>query len=123
MLLIIRRPRYARDDAEDGAQSVIHAVDRIGNPTAAAAMPAFAFEDRVEERARAGRSSGRHRVEDASVRLLLERRFAKKLLRVRIACQRALALGAVTGLVPVFRRFHPANGDVEPGHAVPPAAE
>ena len=122
MLLVVRRARDARNDAEDGAQSVVHAVNRVGDPTAAAPVPALAFQDGVENTARSG-GGRRHRVQDAGVRFFLEGGFAQKLLRVGIVGESAFALGAITRFVAILRRFHPANGDVEPGHPVPPAIE
>src|ERR1700686_1388877 len=122
MLLIVRGTRDAGDDAKDGAESVVHTVNRVGHPTAAASVPAFAFQDGVENTARSrGRRS--HRVQDARMRFFLEGGFAQKLLRVGIVGESAFALGAITRFMAVFRRFHPANGDVEPSHPVPPAIE
>jgi hypothetical protein len=47
----------------------------------------------------------------------------EKFQRIRIAGESALALGPVTRFVTILRRFHPANGDIKTGDAVPPAAE
>ena len=48
MLLVVRRARHAGNNSEDGAESIVHAVDCVGHPTAAAAVPAFAFQNGVE---------------------------------------------------------------------------
>ena len=53
MLLIIGRAGDAGDDAEDRAEAVVHAVNRVRHPAAAAAMPAFAFQNGVEQTFRA----------------------------------------------------------------------
>ena len=53
MLLVIGRPGDAGDDAEDRAESIVHPVDGVRHPAAAASVPAFAFQDRVEETLRA----------------------------------------------------------------------
>ena len=53
----------------------------------------------------------------------LEGGFAQKFLRVGIVRESAFALRAITRFMAILRRFHPANGDVETGHPVPPAIE
>src|SRR3954471_12587985 len=112
MLLIVRRAGYTRDDAEHGAESVVHAVNRVRNPAAASAVPAFALQNGVERSARSGGSGGGPGVENAGVSFFLERGFAEKFLGVGIAGERAFALGTVTRFMPVFRGLHPANSDV-----------
>ncbi len=53
MLLVIGRAGYAGDDAEDRAKAVIDSVNRVRHPAAAAAVPAFAFQNGVEQTFRA----------------------------------------------------------------------
>ena len=53
MLLVVGRAGDAGDDAEDRAEAVVHAVNCVRHPAAAAAVPAFAFQDRVEQTFRA----------------------------------------------------------------------
>ena len=48
MLLIIGRSGHTGDDAEDRAESVVHAVNGVRHPAPAATMPALALQDRVE---------------------------------------------------------------------------
>ena len=53
VLLVIGRAGHAGDDAEDCAQAVVHPVNCVRHPAAAAAMPAFAFQNRIEQALRA----------------------------------------------------------------------
>ncbi len=53
MLLVIGRAGHAGNDAEDRAETVVHAVNRVRHPTAAASVPALAFQDLVEQTLRA----------------------------------------------------------------------
>ena len=57
------------------------------------------------------------------MRFLFESGFVQKFQRVRIVREGTFALRAIPRFMPIFRRFHPANRDIEPGDAVPPAAE
>ena len=92
MLLVVRCAGNAGNNAEDGAETVVHAVNCISDPAAAAAMPAFPFQDGIERGARSRRSGWRHGVEDAGVRFFFERGFVEKFQGVGIVCQGAFTL-------------------------------
>ena len=64
---------------------------------------------RVERGARSGGGGRRHGVENAGVRLFLERGFVQEFQGIGIVRESALALGTVTRFVLVLGRFHPAN--------------
>src|SRR5205809_3499357 len=119
MLLVIRRPGYAGNDSENRAESIVCAVYRVGNPTAAAPMPAFTFEDFVQCGART--DWWRHRAQRARMRFFLERTFPQKFLNILLASERALGLIVKFRFLLFFRGFHATNGNLWSGDLVPPA--
>ena len=76
MLLVVCCARDAGNNSEHGAQSIVDAVNRIRHPTSTPAMPAFAFQDRVEHSARA--KLRHHCVQSASMRFFSRALSRKK---------------------------------------------
>src|ERR1700745_2214957 len=101
MLLIIRRASHAGNNSEYGAKSIICAVDRVGDPTAAAPMPAFALQDFVQRGARADR--WRHGAERSRMRFFFECTLPQKFLHVLFTGESALGLLMKFGFLPFFR--------------------
>ena len=121
MLLIVRGAGDAGNNSKHRAESIVCAVDRIGHPTAAATMPAFALQDLVERGARANRR--RHGAQALGHALFLQARSsAENPARLLLRPTRA-RLVAKFGFLLFFRRFHPANGDFGSRNFVPPAIE
>src|SRR6267143_5567097 len=121
MLLIICRAGYARNNSEYRAQPIVRAVDRIGDPTAASPVPAFALQDFVQRGARANR--GCHGTKRSRMRFFLDCALPQKFLHIFFAGQGTLSLLMKFGFLPFFRRFHPTNSDVGSRNFVPPATE
>src|SRR5437762_14298407 len=121
MLLIICRARYARHNSKYRAQAIVRAVDRVGDPTAASPMPAFALQDFVQRGAWANRR--RHGAKRSGMRFFLECAFPQKFLHVLFTGESTLGLVMKFGFLPFFRRLHSPNGDLGPGNFVPPTAE
>src|SRR5438874_10988294 len=121
MLLIVRRTRDAGDNSEYGAESILHAIKCVPHPTATAPMPAFAFQNGVEHRARA--ELRHHCLQRACVRSFFDRAFAKKIFYVVFASENPLALIAKRGFVFFFRRFHSADRDLSSKRAIQPALQ
>ena len=121
MLLIVRRTRDAGDNSEYGAESIVHSINCVRHPTATAPMPAFAFQNGVEHRARA--ELRHHCLKRARVRFFFDRAFAQKILHVMFAGKNALTLIAKRGFVFFFRRLHPANCNLGPKRAIQPALQ
>ena len=75
-LAAARVARHAGDDAEDGAEAVVDAVDGVADPPVAADVPAFAPQDRVEGRARRrDRAAGQRAQHDGVVAFFEHRVF------------------------------------------------
>ena len=110
MLRVVRGPGHAGNNSEDRAEAIVHTVNRVRHPTAAASMPAFAFQNCVEGTLGALRL--RHRIQGAGVRFFFERACPQKILHILLVGQGALALGTELPLVFLLRRFHAANRDV-----------
>src|SRR5437762_7922425 len=121
MLLIICRAGYARNNSKYRAQPIVRAVDRIGDPTAASPMPAFPLQDLVQRGARTNRRG--HGVKRSGMRFFLDCASPQKVLHILFAGQGTLSLVMKFGLLPFFRRFHPANSDFGSCNFVPPTAE
>src|SRR6267378_5552119 len=121
MLLIICRACYARNNSKYRAQAIVRAIDRIGDPTAASTMPAFALQDFVQSGARANRR--RHGAKRSRMRFFLDCAFPQKFLHIFFASQGMLSLLMKFSFLPFFRRFHPANSDFCSRNFVPPTAE
>src|SRR5882724_6138165 len=121
MLLIICRACYARNNSKYRAQAIVRAVDRVGDPTAASPMPAFALQDFVQRGARANRR--RHGAKRSRMRFFLDCAFPQKFLHIFFAGQGTLSLLMKFGFLAFFRRFHSANSDFGSRNFVPPAAE
>src|SRR5207249_4395883 len=121
MLLIICGAGDARNDSKHCAKPIVCAVDRVGYPTAAASVPAFALQDLIQRGPRANRR--RHRDKRSSMRFFLNCAFPQKFLHIFFAGQGTLSLVMKFGFLPFFRRFHPANSDVGSRNLVPPAAK
>src|SRR2546425_6789853 len=121
MLLIICRARYARNNSKYRAQPIVRTVDRVGDPTAASPMPAFALQDFVQRGAWANRR--RHGAKRSGMRFFLECAFPQKFLHVLFTGESTLGLVMKFGFLPFFRRLHSPNGDLGPGNFVPPTAE
>src|SRR2546430_10386272 len=90
MLLVVCCTRDAGNNSEHGAQSIVDAVNRIRHPTSTPAMPAFAFQDRVEHSART--KLRHHCVQSASMRFFLQSAFAQKILYVVLAGEGPISL-------------------------------
>src|SRR4026208_590580 len=120
MLLIVCRACYARYNSKYRAQPVVRAVDRVGDPTAASPMPAFALQNFVQRGARADRWS--HGAEHARMRFFLERAFPQKFLHVLFTGERAFCLFVKFGFLTFFCCFHSANSDFGARDFVPPSA-
>ena len=118
MLLIVGCASDAGNDSKHGAKSVVHAINRVGYPTAPASVPPFTFQDRVERGARTGRR--RHCAQRSRVRFFLKRAFSQELLNILLPSQGTLGLIVKFRFVPLFRGFHPANSDLRAGNFVPP---
>ncbi len=84
-------------------------------------MPAFALEDFVQRSARSGR--WRHGVQHPRVGFFLQRALSQEFLHILFAGQGALGLIMKLRFLPLFCRFHAANGDLGSGNIVPPAIE
>src|SRR4030095_4115980 len=121
MLLIVGCTGYPRDNSKYCAQSIVRTVDRVGDPTAASPVPAFAFQDFVQ---RGTWTNGRrHGAKRSCMRFFFECALAQKFLHVLFTGKSTLGLIMKFGFLPFFRRFHSANGDFGSGNFVPPAAE
>jgi hypothetical protein len=118
MLLVIRGAGDARNDSKHCAQPIICAVNCVGHPTAAAAVPAFALQDFVQCGART--DGRRHRAQHPRMSFFFERALSQKFLSVLLAGKRALGLIVKFCFLPFFRRFHTANGNFRSGDLVPP---
>src|ERR1044071_120508 len=121
MLLIICSPRHARNNSKYRAQPIVRAVDRVGDPTAASPMPAFALQNFVQRGAWADWRC--HGAKRARMRFFLERAFPQKFLHILFTGQGAFRLVVKLGFLTFFCCFHSANGDLGPGNLVPPTAE
>src|SRR5262249_11509559 len=97
---------------------IVCAVNRVGHPTHAASVPAFALENFIQRRARIRRR--RHRAEHPRMSFLFDRAFSQKFLNVLLARERTLSLILKFCFLPFFRRFHSANGNFSSGDLVPP---
>jgi hypothetical protein len=110
MLLIVGCARDAGNNSEDGTEPIVHAVDCVGNPTAAASVPAFTFQNGVERGLGIRRSC--HHIQRTGVRFFFQRAGPKKSLYILLIRECAIALRRKLALMFFLRRFHPANGDV-----------
>src|SRR5690242_7965826 len=90
MLLIVCSACDTRHNSEHRAESIIYAVNRVRHPTAAAPMPSFTFEDRVEHRTGTGWRC--HCAQRSCVRLFLQSAFPQKFLDILFARERAIRL-------------------------------
>src|SRR5437016_2774200 len=97
MLLIVGRAGDAGNNSKDRAKSVVHAINSVCHPTAAAAMPALAFQNCVEDSAWA--ELRHHCLQSACVRFFFECAFAQKILYVVLARENTLTLVAELGFV------------------------
>ena len=66
---------HARDDAEDRAEAVVHAVDRVADPAGAANVPAFAAQNGLERRSRRWQGATGECPEHDGMVALFEHRF------------------------------------------------
>src|SRR5207244_12263822 len=98
----------------------VRAVDRVGDPTAASPMPAFALQNFVQRGAWAHRRS--HGAEHARMCFFLKRAFPQKFLHVLFISQGALCLFVKFGFLTLFYCFHSPNGDFGASDFVPPSA-
>src|SRR3984893_12022442 len=121
MLLIVCCARDAGNNSENGAQSIVDAINRIRHPTSTPAMPAFAFQDRVEHSART--KLRHHCVQSAGMRFFLESAFAQKILYVVLAGEGSVALITKLRFVFFLSRFHPANRDLRSERAIQPSLQ
>src|SRR5215471_644628 len=119
MLLVVRRAGDAGNNSEHRAESVVYAVNRVCDPTAAAPVPAFAFENCVERRAWA-KLRGQI-VQHSRVRFFFERALAQKILHVGFARENVVALMAKFRFMSIFGRFHAPDRDLRTGGAIEPA--
>src|SRR5437868_3582817 len=118
MLLIVRGAGHTGDDSEDGAEPVINAIDSIGHPAAAAPMPAFAFQNGVENGFWTRWRS--HRLQNARMRFLFERACSQEFPYVGLTCEGTIPLLTEFPLVFFLSRFHAANGDLSTERASKP---
>ncbi len=116
MLLIVRRPGHAGHNSKNGAEPVVHAINRIRHPTAAAAVPAFAFKNRVEQGART--ELRHHRLQSAGVRFFFERTLAQKIFHIVFVGQGSIALIAKFRFMFFFGCFHSANRNLGAKRAI-----
>src|SRR5205807_9653661 len=93
----------------------------IRHPTSTPAMPAFAFQDRVEHSARA--KLRYHCVQSAGMRFFLESAFAQKILYVVLAGEGSVALITKLRFVFFLSCFHPANRDLRSERAIQPSLQ
>src|SRR5260370_37447995 len=100
MLLIVRGAGDAGDNSKYGAESVVHAINCVRDPTSTATMPAFALENRVEHGARS--ELRHHRLQRARVRFFFDGAFPEKIFHVMFIGENALALIAKGGFVFFF---------------------
>src|SRR5437660_11605647 len=107
MLLVVCCARDAGNNSEHGAQSIVDAVNRIRHPTSTPAMPAFAFQDRLEHSARA--KLRHHCVQSGGMRFFLESAFAQKTLSLVFSCEGSVALITKLRFVLFLSCFHPRN--------------
>src|SRR6266404_3980782 len=121
MLLVIGRARDAGHDSKYSAKSIVNAIDGIGHPAAAAPVPTFAFQNRVERGFGTWRC--RHGLQGASMRFLLERACSQEFPHVRLVGECPIALLAEFSLVLFLSRFHPADGNVRAERASEPALQ
>src|SRR2546429_6671023 len=121
MLLVVCCARDAGNNSEHGAQSIVDAVNRIRHPTSTPAMPAFAFQDRVEHSART--KLRHHYVQSASMRFFLESAFAQKILYVVLAGEGPISLITKLRFVFFFSCFHSANRDLRSERAIQPSLQ
>jgi hypothetical protein len=70
---------HAGDDAEDRAEAVVDAVDRVADPAGAADVPALAAQNRLERRARRRDGATGERPQDDRVIPLLDHRLFRDL--------------------------------------------
>src|SRR6266404_1683945 len=119
MLLIIGRTRDTGHDSKYRAESIVNAIDGIGHPAAPAPVPTFTFQNRVQGGFWTRRR--RHRLQRASMRLLLERACSQEFPHIHFIGERPIALFAEFPLVLFFSRFHTANGNVSTERASEPA--
>src|ERR1700731_930938 len=92
MLLIVGCSGDTGNDAKNGAEPVVDAVNCIGYPAAAAAMPAFPLQNRVESTLRVRRTG--HDIQCPRMRSFFERTGSQKLLHVSFFGERTFPLGA-----------------------------
>jgi hypothetical protein len=118
MLLIVCRTGDARNDSKHCAKPIICAVNCIGDPTAAASVPAFALKDLIQRSARVYRRC--HRAQCSRMSFLFDRAFSQKFLNVMLARERMFGLIVKLCFLPFFGRFHAANGNFRSGDLVPP---
>src|SRR6202022_3892386 len=98
------------NNSEHGAQSVVHTVNCIRHPAAAASVPAFALQDCVQHRARA--ELRHHCLKCTSVCFFFQRAFTQEILNVMFVCERAVSLISKFSFVSFLGCFHSTNCDV-----------
>src|SRR5437667_638218 len=121
MLLIVRRTGDAGDNSEYGAETIVHSINCVGHPTAAAPVPAFAFQNGVEHRPWS--ELRHHCLQRAGVRFFFDRGLPEKISYVMFTGKDALALVAKCGFVFFFRRLHSTNCNLGPERAIEPALQ
>src|SRR5579885_2129162 len=113
------RARHAADNAEDRAQAIVRAIDRIAQPAAAAFVPALAAQHHIEHALRADRLD--NLANHAPVTLLLASHLAQHLLSLQIV-NRA-GLGLVARDIAVLLALHVAQSRLRADLATHPALE
>src|SRR5205807_6213477 len=121
MLLVIGRARDTGHDSKYSAKSIVNAIDGIGHPAAAAPVPTFAFQNRVEHGFWIRRR--RHCLQGASMRLLLECAGSQEFPHIRFVGECTIALLAEFPLVLFLSCFHLADGNVCAERASEPALQ
>ena len=119
MLLIISRARDTGHDSKYRAKSVVNAINGVGHPAAATAVPTFAFQNGIEQGLWTRRC--RHCLQGASVRLFFERACSQEFAHIRFVGECTIALRAEFPLMLFLSRFHPADGNIGPERASEPA--
>ncbi len=109
---------HAGDDAEDGAEPVVDAVDRVADPSGAAHVPALAAENGVERGSRRRNLPAGQRSQDDGVIALLDGRFFRDQSIGRIAQARHQLLVFRLGLV--FLLLEAVQHDVRIGNPLEP---